>query len=257
MCRLNAKIITLGLFLIAVILAVTGTRPGYTAEKVIRFGIAAEGYPPYMLTKEGGSLGIAGDVIWQISADLGYPIEVVIRPKKRLEHLIKVGEIDAIAEAPEWRNDTMDFVSTDGIIDVADHVVMTIDQQKNMITVDQLKSKHVASRLGFIYPSLELMFADGTIRRTTTQSFKSLLKMVAAKRVDYGIIDVNVANWVIRKHGLKLAPELYFSKPGFDEVAFRMILFSKKWAPFVKQFNEALSKFKASKEWQKLLNRYN
>jgi len=133
---------------------------------------------------------------------------------------------------------------------------MTADRQENLTAGTQLKGMHVATRLGYVYPSLENMFTAGTIIQHKTRSFESLLKMVSLKRVDYGIIDVNVANWVIRKQGLKFSPPLYFMKPGFDEVEFRIILFSKKWNPFVKQFNVALSKFKASNEWQKIINKY-
>ncbi len=80
--------------------------------------------------------------------------------------------------------------------------------------------------------------------------------MVDYKRVDYGIVDENVAKWVMRERNLKFDPPLYFATPGFDEVEYRIVLISQKWAPFVHKFNEALAKFKTGGGLHEILDRY-
>ena len=232
--------------------------PGLTQsqERPIRFGIPDLGYPPYLMSPAGDLHGIVGDTFVEIARSLGYQVQVVVQPEKRLRRDMKRGQIDAVANALEWEDDTAGMVWTEEIIRVSDNVVMNADQQENIANLDDLRGKIVVLMHGYTYPSLEEMIESGAINASRASRFESLLKMVDYKRVDYGIIDENVAKWVMREKSLKFDPPLYFVNPGFDEVAFRIILPSQKWAPFVRKFNEALAQFKASGRLENILNKY-
>lgn len=229
---------------------------GHSQEPVIRFGIFEEGYPPYSIGASGDLRGIVGDTFLEIASAIGYQVEVVIHPEKRVRRDMKMGKIDAIANALEWESDTAGLVWTEGIIRVSDNVVMTADRQENIANLDKLKGKTVAIMDSYTYPSLEEMIESGELVSSRANRLESVLKMVEYKRVDYGIIDENVAKWVMRENNLKFDPPLYFATPGFDEVAFRIILRSQEWAPFVSKFNEALAEFESSGGLQKILNKY-
>jgi polar amino acid transport system substrate-binding protein len=166
------------------------------------------------------------------------------------------GKLDAVANALEWESDTTGWVWTEGIIRVSDNVVMTADRRAVIANLDELSGKLVVLMHGYTYPSLEEMIESGAIKSSRANRFESLLKMVEYKRVDYGIIDMNVAKWVMREKNLVFDPPLFFATPGFDEVEFRIILGSEKWAPFVRKFNEALAQFKLSGELEKILDKY-
>lgn len=241
-------------FSIAAGLVVPGI--SHSQERLIRFGIPDVGYPPYLMSAVGDLHGIVGDIFVKIANDLGYRVEVVIQPAKRLRREMKRGKLDAVANALEWESDTTGLVWTEEIIRVSDNVVMTADRHTDIANLDELRGKIVVLMRGYTYPSLEEMIESGAIKSSLANRFESLLKMVEYKRVDYGIIDENVANWVMREQNLKFDPPLYFAKPGFDEVAFRIILASQKWAPFVSKFNEALAQFRSSGELEKVLDRY-
>lgn len=241
-------------FSIAVGLIIPG--PGYSQERPIRFGIAEAGYPPYLMSADGGLRGIVGDTFMEIANAIGYQVEVVILPAKRLKRNMMRGEIDARAAALEWEGGIAGYVWTDGIIRVSDNVVMAADGMTNFASLDDLRGKTVVLRLGYTYPSLEEMIESGAINSSRTNRFENILKMVDRKRVDFGIADETVAKWVIRDQNLKFEPPQFFATPGFDEVGFRIILASEKWAPFVHEFNEALAKFKMSGGLQKILDKY-
>lgn len=193
-------------------------------ERTIRFGIPIEGYPPYLMNKDKALLGIVGDAFVAISNSIGYKTELIIVPEKRLDHMSERGQLDAVAGAIEWEDDAQKYTWTEGIIKVSDNVVMTKAHDTMSVTVDDLKGKHVALMLGYTYPSLEGLIKTGSFRSTRLRHFVGLLRVVDAGRVDYGILDQNVANWIIREKKLKLANNLRFSQPGFDEVFYRIVL---------------------------------
>jgi len=226
-------------------------------ERTIRFGIPIEGYPPYLMNKDKALLGIVGDAFVAISNSIGYKTELIIVPEKRLDHMSERGQLDAVAGAIEWEDDAQKYTWTEGIIKVSDNVVMTKAHDTMSVTVDDLKGKHVALMLGYTYPSLEGLIKTGSFRSTRLRHFVGLLRVVDAGRVDYGILDQNVANWIIREKKLKLANNLRFSQPGFDEVFYRIVLYPPKdWSAFVTSFNGALATFKMNGDLDKILDKY-
>jgi polar amino acid transport system substrate-binding protein len=256
MGHLAANSLRRALLVVAITVGFVGAGPGHSQERPIRFGIPEEGYPPYLMSEDGYLFGIVGDTFVAIANAIGYRTEVVILPEKRLRRDMKRGAIDAVAAALEWESDTTGYVWTDGIIRVSDNVVMAADRKTDIATLDELRGKTVVLRLGYTYPSLDEMIESGEIDSVRTNRFENLLKMVGYRRVDYGVVDRNVANWVMRERNLKFDPPLYFATPGFDEVEYRIVLISQKWAPFVDEFNEALAKLKMSGGLQEILDSY-
>jgi hypothetical protein len=44
------------------------------------------------------------------------------------------------------------------------------------------------------------------------------------------------------------------SEPGFDQMGFKMLLYSVKWLPFIHEYNENLAAFKQIDAWQVILD---
>ena len=225
-------------------------------QNTIRFGMAAAEYPPYLIYKDESLRGIVGDTFFKISESMGFKINLTVLPRKRLQYKIKNGEIDAYATALEWVKYTSDHIWTDGIIRVSDNVIMVKDHRTSITNARKLAGKNIAVMSGYKYPSLDKMIKDGTVKAIQANRFESLLRMVEFLRVDYGILDKNVANWTIQKQNLIFKKPLHIATPGFDAVEFRIVMFSQKWAPVVQKFNKALAKFKSSNGWSKLLDKY-
>lgn len=229
---------------------------GHSQDRPIRFGIFEEGYPPYLIGTDGDLHGIIADTFVEIANAIGYQVELVIQPEKRIRRDMKRGKIDALASALEWENDTAGWIWTEGIIRVSDNVVMTADRQAVIANLDELRGKVVGLMLTYTYPSLEKMIASGSFEVSRSNQLKSLLKMIGYKRVDYGVVDEIVAKWVIREQNLNFDPPLFFVTPGFDEVEYRIVMISHNWAPFVREFNKALTEFKANGGLEKIRNKY-
>ena len=227
------------------------------SERIIRFGIPEEGYPPYLMHVDEDINGIVGDVFVEIAKSLGYKADVVVLPEKRLLHQASLGKLDAVASALEWEDDTRTKFWTNGIISISDNLVTTKARRLNGNDLAALKGKHIALMHGYTYPSLENALKNGDLHPTRVKRFDSLLRMVDRGRVDYGILDQNVAKWVMREQDLKFAHGLHFVEPGFDEVQCRIILYpTKDWSSFVQEFNIALGALKAKGTWKKILDRY-
>jgi len=231
---------------------------GKAADTSIRFGIPEEEYPPYLMTGEDNLYGIIADTFLAISKSMGIKTKLTIAPIKRLRIQIKNGELDAFPAAPEWEKDAVHGIETDGIIQVSDNLVVRRDNNIPIEGPTDLKGMNLALMQGYTYPSLKNMIENGTFQSIWAKQFISLLRMVEYGRVNVGVLDKNVANWVIRKNNLKFKEPIRFIEPGFDKVAYRIIFFPKndKWMSFIKKFNHELKKFKKSPGWQKTLNHY-
>jgi hypothetical protein len=150
----GAKLSKRILFVVAIAVGLASSGPSQSQEKTIRYGVLEAGYPPYFMSTEGGRLGIIGDTFMQKSKSLGYSVEPIVLPVKRVRLWEKRGELDAVADAVEWRGDLTGYVWTDGIIRVSDNVVMIGDRPAG-VTVANLFGKDVAIMSGYMYPSLE------------------------------------------------------------------------------------------------------
>jgi ABC-type amino acid transport substrate-binding protein len=254
--NLPTIVCSLVLTLLSATLAFVTPNSSAAAENLIRFGLPTDEYPPYLMKGPEGQLGIVGDAVTEIAKSTGFKLKIINLPSKRLRMMMAKGELDAIASATEWEADVSNYIWTRGIILVSDNIVLRTDQSSIAKNAADLKGKTVAVKSGLMYPSLDKMIADGDIISHSTKKFESLLRMIGRKHVEYGILDQNVAKWIIRKNRLTFSKPLRFISPGFDEVKYRIILRSKEWTPFLATFNKAIAKLKASDRWQAILNDY-
>ncbi len=244
-------------FVCALAMAVPGFNMNAGAEQVVRFGIPEESYPPYLMHGDTGRHGIVGDVFVAVMGAMDRPYEIVVLPEKRMLFKAQNGELDAVAAAQEWGNSPGATYWSEGIISVSDNVVTQKGRTEAISTPEGLSGKTAVLMHGYVYPSLEAKIKSGNISSTRVTRFAQLLRMVESGRVEYGVLDLNVAQWVIREQKLAFAKGLAFSQPGFDEVSYRIALYpTGDWAPFVVKFNAALARLKASHAWNEILDRY-
>jgi len=231
---------------------------GKAADTTIRFGLPEEQYPPYLMTGAGNLYGIIADTYLAITKLLGTQNEFEIASVKRLRIQIESGRLDAFPAALEWESLAVHGIATDGIIRVSDNLIVRRDNSAPIKGSDDLQGLKLALMQGYTYPSLTNMIKEETFHPIWAKQFISLLRMVEYGRVNVGVLDKNVANWVIRKNNLKFKEPIRFVEPGFDKVDYRIIFFPKneKWAAFIEKFNAKLKEFKQSPRWQDILNRY-
>lgn len=224
--------------------------------KRIRLGLFDHEYPPYLMAPQNGRQGIVGDAFVEISKILGYKTTIIVLPKKRAQLELENGTIDAIASALEWKEHTPGSIWSNEIIKVSDNVVMLETKQNKVQLPDHLIGKEIALMEGFTYPALETFIQDGSITTSRMNSHANLLRMVDKGRVDFGILDENVAKWSVREEKLNFENALSYSRHGFDEVGYRLIMNSEQWRSFINQFNKALSKMKSDGSLDRILDKY-
>ena len=165
MFEINNNNILKGLLpLIVIFFAIAHPQLAHAEEKHIRFAMSTSDYPPYQVIHEDGAYGIVVDAILRVSKSIGYSVTVSVLPVKRLRQDLQEGRIDAVANALEWWKVTPDAVWSSGIMRVADNVVMVKGHPQNITATRDLVGKHVGLMKDYVYPSLEPMIKEGSIK---------------------------------------------------------------------------------------------
>ena len=145
----------------AVLFGLLGASASRADDNVIRFGVPDVGYPPYVMTTSGGSYGSIGDIFVEISHAIGFKVEVISLPEKRLRLYFESGKLNAIAGALEWEPDTSGYLWTKGVIQVSDNLVMLEEKNIDTASIEVPQGKSVTLKRGYQYPSLEKSIKSG------------------------------------------------------------------------------------------------
>lgn len=242
--------------------AVMGTRVHATPlDRQIRFAYPPVGYPPYIIAANDSEQvkGIMADIFREIAENLGYKVGFRQYPDRRSQVLLERGEIDAFAYAREWSNQPDKFDWTDPILDIADNLIFASGRNIENPTFEALRGKSVGTMTAYVYPSFETAFNNRVIKRTDAPEFQNLFLMLQSGRVDAILLDEFVAGW----HFLQ-SPDLHpndfvINDHPFDPVGFRVMmprLQPLDWSKFIREFNAALSEWKASGQVNLLIRRY-
>lgn len=243
------------LVLFAIVTFSTVSTSARAGEKVLRFNMTSDGYPPFMIhrtdsTPEGG---IIHDAMITILHRLGYDMRSVWIPKKREQISLDLGKMDAMAVAVEWVREPEKYIYSDPLVKVSNVLYSPIDRPVDFKKIDDLSGMTAITHLGYVYPPMAPHFRDGIIRRHDTTSETSMLKMVMAGRGDFAIVNDLVGNWLIQKN--RWQGQLASSSRDVTYYDYR-ILFTRKWAALLPAFNRELNHYIDSGELQRSIAQY-
>ncbi|MBT6447353.1 MAG: transporter substrate-binding domain-containing protein, partial [Flavobacteriaceae bacterium] len=128
-------------------------------SEIIVFNTTPKGYPPYMI-KEAGKKesGIMVEVLQIIATKHGYILETKGVPTKRVEKLLKIGDLDATARAKEWVNNPENYEFTDVIVRARDVLFSLKKTPITFRSIEDLFDKDIGTHLGYKYPMLKTYF---------------------------------------------------------------------------------------------------
>ncbi len=193
--------------------------------------IAENDWYPYSAARDGAPEGMAVDLVRAAYQAAGVELELISQPYARCLEEVEAGRqlgcFDTIREpATEARflfHDQPLFRSAIVIIAPADSTLKDL-------TVADLKGQRVAITNGYTYG--DAFRSDASIRKDVVKNDLAILRVVANKRVAYGIIYDKVMAHLLAEHGGELAgkvkvvglliePDLYvsFSKKRADAKA--------------------------------------
>ncbi|MFE8070331.1 transporter substrate-binding domain-containing protein [Marinobacteraceae bacterium S3BR75-40.1] len=221
---------------------------------VLRFNISPNGYPPYTIVEEDGTVrGIMWDTARHILQDLGYRIQPEEVPRKRVNRMILEGHLDATPRARQWTRNPDRFLFTDPIV-YTQEVFFSPREAPFHYRRDSLEGRTLLTHLGYNYPELEPLFRSGKLQRFDVQHERMMFKhLLAGERFNLLIAERQVGLWIMKQEGIQ--DRVYVDDEPISHVAFS-IMFAPRYKALVKDFNEALEAMKASGELQAIIGRY-
>ena len=224
-------------------------------SEIIVFNTTPKGYPPYMIKEVGKKeSGIMVEVLQIIATKHGYILETKGIPTKRVEKLLKIGDLDATARAKEWVSNPENYEFTDVIVRARDVLFSLKKTPITFRSIEDLFDKDIGTHLGYKYPMLKTYFKDNRIRRNDTANGTAMLNMVLKERTDAAVMNELVAKWIISKN--KWQEKFVISSKEVGGFDYR-IMFNKKWNSFVKKFNQELTLMRQNGELEKIISKYN
>ena len=238
----------------ASVLADAGAAEQAADEKVFRFNVSPNGYPPYLITEDDQPAGIMWEVVSEITDRLGYSIEAVKVPRKRVDQMLLEGMIDGTSRARDWTDRPEEFLFTDAIVDIEEVVFFPADSSTDFHVPEDLYSLTLVTHLGYHYPALQPHFDSGDISRFDVPSDKDLFIYVSSgDGLDAAIADRLVGQWLLLKQDMQ--HEFRVSSSSVSRSGLRLML-RPDWQSFAKAFNKELAAMRKNGEVETILSRY-
>ncbi len=223
-------------------------------QKIFRFNVSPSGYPPYLILEENQPSGIMWDVVARISERLGFRVEAMRVPRKRVDQMLLDGFIDGTPRAIEWTDAPDRFLFTDAVVPIEEVFFIPRTSDLDYQKPEDLFSRTVVTHLGYHYPLLQDYFEEGSIQRFDVSRDRDMFTFVLhGKRFDAAVADRLVGQWILRKEGLQ--EHFRTSGKSISQYPFRIML-RKEWQGFGKAFNKELERMRENGELDAILANY-
>lgn len=222
---------------------------------VFKLNVSPNGYPPYIIIGDDNQYsGIVWDVVKTVSGRLGYQIQPVKIPRKRVDSMLLDGYIDGTPRAIEWTVDAEKYVFTDPLVRIKEVFFMRKGEEFPYQQPIDIESLTVVTHLGYRYPELADMFESGKAQRFDVSQDKDMFSfLLNADHFDTAIADLSVGQWILRENGWQ--NEFSYTENGISDFGFCLML-RKDWAGFAEDFNAEFKQLRESGELGQILNRY-
>lgn len=223
-------------------------------QRVIRFNVSPNGYPPYLISEDGKQSGIMWDVVTMIAGRLDYQVIAEAVPRKRVDQMLSDGYIDATTRAKEWTDTPDEFAFTNPVVDIEEVLFMPKDSDLRFEVPEDLFTLTLVTHLGYRYPALEPHFESGRIRRFDVSRDKDMFSYVHhGDDMDAAVADRLVGKWILRNENMQ--SEFRTSSTKLSQYGFRLML-RKDWASFAEAFNRELEAMRENGELDEILANY-
>lgn len=223
-------------------------------ERVFRFNISPNGYPPYLIVDGSKPSGIMWDVVNLIVPRLGYDVEPVKIPRKRVDPMLADGYIDGTPRAIEWTKEPEKFRFTNPVVHVEEVFFFPRNSDLEYKHPTDLYGKTIVTPLGYHYPFLEPYFKDNRIKRFDVSRDREIFTFVLhGEQFHAALADRLVGQWILKNEGL--TEHFRSSVEGISQFGFR-IMVRKDWEEFAEAFNQELAAIRENGELDAILSNY-
>ena len=182
----------------ALVLLVLG-HTGHAEERALRFSINDSWAMPMVRIEQGKAVeGILVDLQQRLAAKVGRKAELLVMPRLRVQQALDAGEIDVRCYvSPNWLNNSHDsYIWSLPLMSQRDVLVGTHAQN---LQPEQLHNERLGTVLGFSYPRLEPLFANGQLQREDARTQDLALRKLSARRYQYAITNELSLHWFNRQ----------------------------------------------------------
>lgn len=223
-------------------------------NRVFRFNVSPSGYPPYLITHGNRTTGIMWEVVETIAEHIGYRVEAIKVPRKRVDQLILEGLLDGTPRAREWTDNPTDFIFTDPIVDIEEVIFFPKGSSAEFRVVEDLFSLTLVTQLGYNFPKLKPHFESGRIERFNVPRDQDIfVYLLNHDKLDAAIADRLVGQWLLMEQGSQ--DKFRVSSATLSQSGFRLML-RPDWQEFALAFNEKLAAMRAAGEIEAILAKY-
>lgn len=223
-------------------------------NKVFRLNVSPNGYPPYLINEENRTTGIMWEVIETISKRIGYQVEAVKIPRKRVDQLLLEGMFDGTLRAKEWTDNPEEFLFTDPVVNIEEVIFFPKGSSDEFGVIEDLFSLTLVTRLGYHYPELEPHFESGQIKRFDVPRDQDIfVYLLSGDEMDAAVADRLVGQWLLLEQGSQ--DKFRVSSSTLSQSGFRLML-RPDCQSFAKAFNKELASMRAKGEIEKILAKY-
>lgn len=223
-------------------------------EKIFRFNISPNGYPPYLIVNQDAPSGIMWDVVSLISERLGYQVVAQKVPRKRVDQMLLDGYIDGTSRAEEWVRNPENFLFTEPVVDIQEVFFTPKQAGETYHSPEDLFSKTLVTHLGYLYPALQPHFKSGAINRFDVSRDRDMFSfLLHGERFDAAVADLLVGKWILKNEGMR--DQFTASSGGISSYGF-CVMVRKGSQPFVDEFNAELARIRENGELNAILANY-
>lgn len=223
-------------------------------ERIFRFNVSPNGYPPYLISENGTHSGIMWDVVKVIAGRLGYQVVPEAVPRKRVDQMLSEGYIDGTTRAKEWTDNPGAFAFTDPVVSIEEVLFVPRNSDLEFESPQDLFSLTLVTHLGYHYPALEPHFQSGRIERFDVARDKDMFTYVLhGDEMDAAVADRLVGKWFLLNEGMQ--DEFRATSAALSEYGFRL-MFRRDWADFAEAFNRELEIMRENGQLDEILANY-
>ena len=167
---------------------------------VFNLAVPEDAYPPYIVMNEQQEVvgGFLIDPLKEALASLSVELKIHTVPIQRSRLMLEEDQMDGVMHSPGWVENSDQLLWLDLGVWVEDRLYFKTDAVKPPQSLQQLENSELITHMGYIYPNLEPMFAQGkTVRIDQYSGNEMILALLGAPQGSerFMVMDSNVWQW--------------------------------------------------------------
>lgn len=168
-------------------------------ERPLRFPVSESWAMPMVRIEDGlATGGILYDLHTRLAEKVGRHAEQMVLPRLRVQHMLVRGELDVRCYVnPAWLTESHhQYIWSVPFMLQRD---LLVGRRARQVQLSRMRGEAIGTVLGFTYPKLEPLFANGQLRRDDARTQEQALAKLDARRYEYAVSNELTLHWYNRQ----------------------------------------------------------